>query len=171
MTEPKEDMLYEGVNVEFRFPEKQPTFGDLLSMIGESSPQFPRSGHADWGQLVGLGFEQADDYFALPGETDDYSIWLYPVVGNRVVEHHSGPFDGIRLQYCVLRNPADTAEQFRHAVTEFAEITMRPANYCGRDLGLPPVLTQLEKDIDAIVAHWRSENIEPGSDEALLVEF
>ena len=37
-------------------------------------------------------------------------------------------------------------------------------------LGIPADVTSLREDIEAIVHHWRSKEIEPGSSEALQVD-
>src|SRR5687768_1500602 len=104
-----EEMLYAGVSVDILFGTHRPTFGDLFLICGQDHPRFPPSGRFAFDQLADLQFEQVDDYFGVPSLTDDGDdvvVWLYPLVAGEVVDHHPGPFDGIRLDYNVLRNPS-----------------------------------------------------------------
>ncbi|MEM6957526.1 MAG: hypothetical protein AAF645_17670 [Myxococcota bacterium] len=171
MVEPDEHVLYEGIFVEFAFPELGPAIGDLLAMTGELPGRAPCTGRADWGQLVGLDFQQADDYFAIPSDTGDWAIWLYPVVEGNVVHHQTGPFDALQLHYNILRNKVAVADMFRHCIAEFSEILGRSATYLGVPLGTVPDFSSLNSDIDGVIAYWRGEGIEPGSNAALSVDY
>src|SRR5689334_20949555 len=68
--------------------------------------------------LADLQFEQVDDFFGIRSLNDegaDVPIWCYPLVEGEPVYHHPGPFDGVRLDYNILRNPARRAEHYLHA--------------------------------------------------------
>src|SRR6266404_2192821 len=118
-----EGLLYGGVSVDVLFADPRPSFGDLFLICGETHPRFPPTGEFGFERLADLQFEQVDDYFgirSLTDEGDDVPIWLYPVVDGEAVNHHPGPFDGVRLEFSVLRNPVHRAEHFLRCVREFA---------------------------------------------------
>ena len=120
-----EDMLYQGVSVDIAFGEPRPHFGDLFRICGGNHPRFPPTGQFGFERLTDLQFEQVDDYFgvrSVTGEGSDVPIWLYPLVGGQPVHHHRGPFDGVRLEYNILRNPVRRAEHFLRCVEEFAAL-------------------------------------------------
>ena len=80
------------------FTEQRPMFGDLFQIVRDVNPNFPPS-ETDFGfEKLGymLGVEQLDDYFAICVNGDPV-IWLYPLVKGHDVDHHPGPFDGIRI--------------------------------------------------------------------------
>lgn len=164
MTELNEDQLFEGVSTEIRFSEPGPTFGDLFRITGLTNPNFPPSERYDFGKHAGLGFDQIDDYFGVPSESDegdDVIVWLYPVVDGEPVHHHPGPFDAVRLAYNVVRNPAETADQFLRCVEALA------ADGAGTAAGLG----ELKAEIMAITDYWLSQRVAPGSDEALELDY
>src|SRR5215831_9988081 len=76
--------------------------------------------------------------------------------------HHPGPFDGVRLEYNVLRNPVRRADHFLRCVQEFAAIGA-VTEYRSVSLGSPPDMTPLQADIAAVVRHWAAEGIAVGS--------
>jgi hypothetical protein len=144
-------------------------------ICGEKHPKFPPSGSFAFNSLEDLQFEQADDFFgvrALYDEGDHVSIWLYPLIEGKPVHHHPGPFDEIRLDYNILRNPSHRAEHYLNCVQRFAAFGSS-VFYRNRkvDLGTPPNLWQLRADIDAVVQHWASRGITVGSDKALQIDF
>ena len=170
-----EGLLYEGVSVDIAFKEPRPCFGDLFLICGAVHPSFTPTGNFGFEQLAELQFDQVDDYFgvrALTDEGDDVAIWLFPLVGGASVEHHPGPFDGVRLEYNILRNPIRRAEHFLRSVEGFAILGYQ-VMYRSRHvlLGHPPDLTPLRADIDAVVRHWAEAGIEVGSSEALAVDY
>ena len=170
-----EDLLYQGVSVDIAFAIPRPEFGDLFRICGDSHPRFPPTGSFGFEGLVDLQFEQVDDYFgvrALSDEGDDVPIWLYPLVSGEPVDHYPGPFDGLRLDYCILRNPVRRAEHFLRCVQEFGAIGLETA-YRNRNtlLGSPPDLSQLRTDIEAVVRHWAAQGIAVGSDDSVAVDF
>jgi hypothetical protein len=170
-----EDVLYQGVSVDIAFVDPRPSFGDLFRVCGATHPRFPPTGDFGFERLADLQFEQVDDYFgvrSLTDEGDDVPVWLFPLVGGEVVDHHPGPFDGVRLSYNVLRNPEQRADHFLRCVQGFAAcgagVEYRTR---GVPLGSPPDLSPVRADIAVVVRHWAVEGIAVGSDDALAVDF
>jgi hypothetical protein len=175
MADLPEDVLYRGVSVDIAFGDPRPVFGDLFLICRDKHPKFPASGAFAFESLADLQFEQADDYFGVrfrSDEGDDVAIWLYPLVCGYPVYHHAGPFDGIRLHYNILRNPARRADHYVKCIQGFAAFGTSVL-YRSREveLGMPPNLTLLRADLDAVVRHWASEGIKVGSNEALEMDF
>jgi hypothetical protein len=169
------DMLHQGVSVDIAFAEPRPSFGDLFRICGDTHPHFPPTGEFGFERLADLQFEQVDDYFgvrSLTEEGTDVPVWLYPLVGGEPVYHHAGPFDGVRLEYNILRNPVRRVEHFLRCVREFAALGSG-VEYRNRGvtLGRPPNLTPLQADIEAVVRHWAKQGIPVGSSDALTVQF
>lgn len=169
-----EYLLYQGVSIDISFAASRPAFGDLFLICGDKHPKFPPSGKFAFDSLAELQFEQVDDYFgirSLNDEGDDVPIWLYPLIKGEPVFHHPGPFDGVRLAYNILRNPARHAEHYLNCVAEFAVFGVG-IRYRNRetDLGSPPNLSVVRADIDAVVRHWAAEGIEVGSSQALEMD-
>lgn len=77
--------------------EVKPSFGDLFLMCGYDHPRFARTGEFGFENIASLGIEQFDDYFAICKDGDPV-IWIYPLLNGQVMEHHPGPFDGIRVE-------------------------------------------------------------------------
>ncbi|CAL1516906.1 hypothetical protein [Chitinophaga sp. MM2321] len=156
--------------IDFRFVAKEkPRFGELFLITGEEHPKFPPRNKA-FEQLAPLGFEQLDDFFGILNgeeEGDDVLIWLFPMINGEEVFHNSGPFDSIRLSYSALRN---------------APVNISLLNDCFNTLkDMPDVevffeenriaaFDPVQKKADEIIAHWRANKIEPGSDQSLLIE-
>jgi hypothetical protein len=170
-----ENILYQGVSVEMAFGAPRPQFGDLFRICGGTHLRFPPTGEFGLERLADLQFEQVDDYFGVRSLTDegsDVAVWLFPLVAGEPVDHHPGPFDGVRLEYNILRNPIRRVDHFLQCVEEFAalaaEVVYRSR---GISLGRPPDLTPVRADIGAVVLHWASQGIVVGSDAALAIEF
>jgi len=170
-----ERLVFDGVTVDILFAEPLPTFGDLFLITGTTHPHFPPTGKWAFERFDDLQFQQVDDYFgvrSLTDEGDDVVIWLYPLVEGQPVHHHAGPFEGIRLDYCVLRNPIRHAEHFLRCVLEFGSIGARVEYQTrGLSLGPPQNLTPLTADIDDVVQLWAKRGIVVGSDKALDIDF
>jgi hypothetical protein len=175
-----EDLLdhlrYEGVSVDFIFRETKPGFGDLFLICGREHPHFPATSKLNFGALADLQFDQVDDYFGIPNRTDegtDVVLWLFPLVQGEVVHHHQGPFDGLRLSYSILRNPVRRIALFLDVVHRVASELGVDVIYHERemDLGLPPDIHVLDGDINEVIRSWRSEGIEPGSSQALELDY
>jgi hypothetical protein len=175
MADLPEEILYQAVSVDIGFGDPRPLFGDLILICGHKHPRFPPSGAYAFDSLADLQFEQIDDYFgvrSLNDEGDDVPILLYPLVDGETVYDHPGPFDGVRLDYNILRNPARRADHYLKCVQGFAALGTSVV-YRSRqlDLGKPPKVSQLRADIDAVVKHWATEGIEVGSDDALEIDY
>ncbi len=175
MADLPEDIVYQGVSVDISFGDSRPLFGDLFLICGDKHPKFPPSNALMFDSLADLQFEQADDYFgvrSLNDDGDDVPVWLYPLVDGEPVDHHPGPFDGVRIDYNILRNPARRADHFLKCVQGFAAfgvgVFYRSRNV---ELGKPPNLAQLRTDIDSVVRHWTSKGIVVGSSEALEIDW
>ena len=72
------------------------TFGDLFFLCGSEHPNFPPLEFGS-SELARRGVEQMHDYFAICRHGEPI-VWILPLVKGRVVEHHSGPFDGIQIE-------------------------------------------------------------------------
>src|SRR5260370_26031911 len=121
MADLPDDMLYQGVSIDIAFGPSRPVFGDLFLICGDIHPKFPPSGAFGFDSLADLQFEQVDDYFgvrSLNDEGDDVPIWLYPLADGEAVYHHPDPFDGVRLDYNILRNPVRRADHYLKCVTD-----------------------------------------------------
>lgn len=168
-------LLYDGASIDIEFGESKPTFGDLYLICGDRHPSFPPTGKFNFDSLSDLQFEQVDDYFGVRGlddEGDDVPIWLYPLLSGKPVHHHPGPFDGLRLNYNILRNPVRRADHYFNCVSEFATFGAGTVDRCrNRELGSPPDLSDVRADVDAAVRHWASQGIEVGAPEALEIDF
>lgn len=171
-----ESAILHGIRIRLSFTDEKPTFVDLFLIRGFPHPHFPPTGRFSFAALEHLGFDQVDDYFGIPAyeeDGDDVKVWLFPLIKGKSVYHHQGPFDGLELSYDALRNPPQNAELFLEVVSDFARHLPAQVHYSLRDLRLenPPDLTVVRNDIAHLVAYWREQNIEPGSNEALLVSF
>jgi len=176
MDELDDEAMHEGVAVDLIFRGDGPTFGDLVVMCGYENPSFPPSGRFDFAAFENLQFTQVDDYFgvqSLSDVGDDVAIWLYPLADGEVVHHHPGPFEGLRLTYCPLRNPPSRGEHFLTVVSRLASELPVDLFYQTRKLQLPvpDAVEQLRRDIAAIEAHWNQAGIPPGSSAALAIDF
>ena len=165
----------EGISVDVLFAAPGPTLGDLFLMCREPDPRFSPSGRFAFDSLGELRFEHVDDYFgvrAQDDEGDEIHVWLLPLVQGEPVDHHGGPFTGIRLEYNVLRNPLRRAQHFLKCVQAFAMFGTR-VHYRSRqvDLTMPTDLEQVRADIDDIALFWEDEGIEVGSDDALETDY
>ena len=175
MTEVPESALYEGVSVDVGFSAPGPTFGDLFLICGTGHPDFPPTNRYRFAELDQLQFGQVDDYFGVrtsSGEGDDVAVWLYPVIQGDPVDHDPGPFDAVRLEYCVLRNPVYRSDHYLNCVAAVSAMGVT-TRYRNRDvdLGAPADLTILRDDIRAIARHWMHQGVTVGSDAALLIDF
>jgi hypothetical protein len=172
MNDLPESALYEGVEVDLLFKDPLPGFGDLFLICGYENPNFPPSGNFNFHLLEYLQFSQVDDYFgvqSLSDEGDDVVVWLYPLVAGSVVDHHPGPFDGLRVAYNVLRNPLNRAERFIHVIEAFLEKLRVELRYRTREER--GGLSDIKRDIEAIAEYWQGQSISVGSDDALCVDY
>ena len=170
-----ENLLYEGVSIDIAFGQARPTFGDLYLICGEQHPRFPPGGAFQFESLAQLQFEQIDDYFgirALEDEGDDVPIWLYPLIKGNPVHHHPGPFEGLRLDYNILRNPIRRADHYLRCVEAFSSFGVQ-TTYRNRlaTLDTPSALSQVRADIAAVVQYWANRQIVVGTSRALRVDY
>ena len=156
--------------IDFRFGAKEkPRFGELFLITGEEHPKFPPRNKI-FAPMAPLGFEQLDDFFGILNseETgDDVLVWLFPMINGEEVFHNSGPFDAIRLSYSALRNaPANISllEDCYNIMKEIPEVEVAFEGSAITDFA------PIQKKAAEIVAYWRGNNVEPGSEQSLLVE-
>lgn len=158
------------VSIDIEFAKLRPYFGDLFRIGGGIHPNFPPTHEFGFEHLTHLQFDQVDDYFGVRATTDqgsDVPIWLYPLVDGEPVHHHPGPFDGLRLEYSILRNPAHRVEHFLRCAQELAAIGSW-VTYCGRRI---PDLSPVKADIAAAIKEWTAIGIVVGSNEAMDVDY
>ena len=175
MSQPPEHLLFEGVSVEVSFGEQRPTIWDLLALCGIDTSTSGEAVGSAFGNLLDLQFSQIDDFYGVRGLGplgDDVAVWLYPVIGDTVVHHQEGPFDALRLTYCVLRNPRARADHYLRCVASIGALGTG-ITYEGLDLPLEGLreTSRLRSDIDAVTDHWASEGISVGSNEAMQIDF
>ncbi|WP_212002710.1 hypothetical protein [Chitinophaga sp. HK235] len=156
--------------IDFRFKAKdKPRFGELFLITGEEHPKFPARSQT-FKDLAPLGFEQLDDFFGILNdeeEGDDVLIWLFPMLNGEEVFHNSGPFDAIRLSYSALRNAPSRISLLQAC---FDAIKALPEVEVMFEEGKINSFDAVQKRNDEIVAHWRANNVEPGSEQSLLIE-
>jgi len=165
MIEISEDESYEDVEIDFTFSESGPEFGDLFTVCGYVNPNFPPKGEFNFESLLPFKISQIDDYFGIPFETnegDEVVVWLYPRIDGEVVDRHPGPFSGLRLSYCTLRNPEERAKLFLELASAIEK------NY---SVTLSQSIESAERKIDAIVAYWSRKGIKVGSGESLEIDY
>jgi hypothetical protein len=170
-TQNLETLVFEGINIDFKFNSDKPTFGDLFLIVGYENPNFPPNSK-EFENLQNLGFDQVDDYFGIRNTSDigdDVKIWMFPIINGEEVYHNEGPFDAIRLNYVIVRNDKETEVLFEKA---FNSITT--------NLNVSPTVNgqpidnydNIKKIINEAIQYCRQElKVEPGSDEALQLEW
>ena len=165
MTDITENEYFVGIEVDFKFNGRGPSFGDLFTICGYENPNFPPPGEFPFNKLDDLLFSQIDDYFGvatLSDEGDDVAVWLFPVVDGDIVDHHPGPFDALRISYNVLRNPIHRSEHFYLVLERLTnELPVTPS----------VSLSNIKEKVSQINSYWLNEGITPGSEEALEVDF
>lgn len=156
--------------IDFRFAAKEkPRFGELFLITGEEHPKFPARNKA-FAQLAPLGFEQLDDFFGILNSEesgDDVLIWLFPMINGEEVFHNSGPFDAIRLSYSALRNAPATISLLQDCFHTLKALPDVEVEFEGAPIS---DFSPVQKKADEIVAHWRANHIEPGSEQSLLID-
>ena len=103
------NMLYEGVAVDVLFVKARPCFGDLFLICGEPHHAFAPTDAFGFECLAELRFSQLDDDSGVRSLAEGgtaVAVWLHPLVRGQPVHHYAGPYDGLRLSFNVLRNPA-----------------------------------------------------------------
>lgn len=148
------------------FTEKKPVFGDLLALTGMENSEFPLENN-NFLKLTDLGIEQADDYFSILND-DDNILWLIPLIKMTEVYHNPGPYDGLRFTYDILGNNKDNVEIYINCLERFIELFPVSIHYKGRK---QENLEKIKLDIKNTVEELLKNGIEPGSDEALGLEY
>ena len=155
--------------IDFRFAKEKPRFGELFLITGEEHPKFPPR-NKFFAQLAPLGFEQLDDFFGILNSEDtgdDVLVWLFPMLNGEEVFHNSGPFDAIRLSYSALRNAPVNISLLQDCFNTIKGMPDVEIAFDGNNISdFAPV----QKKADVIVAYWRDNDIEPGSEQSLLIE-
>ena len=165
MSQLSDSEIYEGIKVNLTFQGELPMFGDLFAISGSENPNFPSSRKFPFDKFEALQFSQVDDYFGIKtfsGEGDDVAVWLYPTIDNTVVDHNIGPFEGLRLSYCVLRNPIERADHFYFVITTLLS---------NLDVSSDLSLTAIKSKVSSIHDYWRKQGVELGSEQALQIEI
>lgn len=170
-TQDLKTLIFEGISIDFKFNSDKPTFGDLFLIVGYENPNFPPNSR-EFESLQNLGFDQVDDYFGILNTSDigdDVKIWMFPIINSEEVYHEEGPFDAIRLNYVIVRNDKETAVLFEKAF-----------NYITTNLNVMPTVNgqpidnydSIKKTINDAIQYCKQElKVEPGSDEALQLEW
>ena len=160
-----DEEIYEGITVDLEFEDNKPGFGDLFTICGYENPNFPPSGKFRFNECVELQFSQVDDYFGVRTRTeigDDIAVWLYPIIDGSPVDHHPGPFDALRIQYSVLKNPPGRAEHFYLVLKTLLDklpLTSKTS------------IDDIKKKVSAVTDYWSNQGIKPGSKQALAVDY
>ena len=162
---------FDGIDIDFKFTNKQPSFGELFLIVGYENPNFPPESR-EFENLNHLGFEQVDDYFGIKNQSEigsDIKLWLHPLVSGEEVHHHSGPFDALRLRYCVRENQPNTVVLFEQIYNEFnSKLEVNPT-YSNNII---PNFDQIKEDVNKTIEFCRNElKVEPGSSEALQLDW
>lgn len=156
--------------IDFKFKAKEkPRFGDLFLITGDEHPKFP-SKSKSFAQLAPLGFEQLDDFFGILNseETgDDVLIWLFPMLNGEEVFLGSGPFDAVRLSYSALRNSPVNISLLEECFLAFKNLPDTTVIFEDKPI---TDFAVVKAKVDEIIAHWRANGVEPGSDESLLID-
>jgi hypothetical protein len=130
--------------------EMRPTFGDVFLLTGDEHPQFTPSGACDLSALASIGFEQADDFFAIRLRGEEV-IWLKPI------EHHqTGTCQALRLELGSRSKAA--GERFVRAVTAFVEFFgggLQTVSAGGRP-GEPLTLELLQQQVTAATSRRKN---------------
>ena len=108
-------------SIDFLFDKVKPCFGGVFLLCGYEHPEFPPTGEYGFANLQDLGIEQVDDYFGICVKGDAV-IWVFPLIRDRIVEHHSGPFDGIRIEL----GSARAKSMWTNCVSRFADALTIP---------------------------------------------
>ncbi|RFS24837.1 hypothetical protein DVR12_06490 [Chitinophaga silvatica] len=156
--------------IDFKFRAKEkPKFGDLFLITGEEHPKFPPK-NKSFAQLAPLGFEQLDDFFGILNSEDtgdDVLIWLFPMLNGEEVFLNSGPFDAIRLSYSALRNAPATISLLEECFRAFKSLPDTTVVFEDQPI---TDFSPIQAKANEVVAHWRSNGVEPGSEQSMLIE-
>ncbi len=159
------------VIIDFTFNSRQPKFGDLFTIVGYENPNFPPSTDL-YSKLANLNFEQIDDFFGIQNEDDegdDVIVWLIPLKNGVEMYHDEGPFDSIRLTYNALTNKIDKIKHLKECFELITKVLDVKIYLNNQEINS---FDPIQKEIDKIINYFRdTENIEPGSDESMEIDF
>jgi len=166
-----EVLAHDGIRIDFEFNSDKPTFGDLFLIVGFENPNFPPNSR-EFEKLTVFEFEQVDDYFGIKNKTDigtDVKIWLFPIINGEEIYHHDGPFDAIRITYGVLRNDQKTAELYKKIFDSInSNLDVTPI-FEGKRIESFEKVNEIKTKT---IQYCKEElNVEPGSNEALLIDW
>lgn len=111
-------------SVDIHFAGTQPVFGDLLAMCGVASQRFPANPELHFDLLESLQLDQIDDYFGVRVlGMGAVVIWLFPIVGGEVADHHPGPFERLNVEYNHAEHTPERALHWATLVARLAATT------------------------------------------------
>lgn len=158
-----DDLDYlEGVSVDFLFEGVKPEINDLLALSGSSDTNRMIESRMGFDQFKEYKFCQIDDYWGIWSESrhgDEVMIWLFPLIDGEIMDHHSGPYDGLRMSFRVLGNPIERADEFIQVVEHFSRALPVKVQY----RMATQAIESLKGDIRAIAEYWKDQGIEVGS--------
>lgn len=166
-----EELAFEGINIDFKFKNDKPTFGDLFLICGYGNPNSPANSD-EFKELSEIGFTQIDDYFGVKNQTengDDVLVWLFPIINREVVHHNEGPFDAIRINYIVVRNEKKNTKLIEDIFKSFKD-NLNVEIYF-ENTQIDDFSTIRNKLIEVFEYCEKELNVEPGSDKALELEW
>ena len=158
------------VITDISFIKEKPVFGDLLAMAGIENSKFPVM-NENFFKLADLGIEQSDDFFAVMNEDeygDDNILWIIPLIKKTEVWHNPGPYDGLRFTYDILRNSEENIEIYLNCLNRFTGLFDVSVSYRGKK---QENLEKIKEDIESTVKELLENDIKPGSDEALEIDY
>lgn len=166
-----EELAFEGIDIYVDFKDKKPKFGDIFTIVGYEHIKF-KAEIEDFKLLSKFDFEQVDDFFGIPNDTeigDDVKIWLFPIINDEEVYHNPGPYEGIKLSYNVLRNPENVSLVLEQIFNTIQDFKLKMEFFCeGKKI---ESFDEVKPLIQKIKDYCENElNVELGSDEALELD-
>ncbi|MCR9246102.1 MAG: hypothetical protein NXI31_13805 [bacterium] len=170
-----ERVLHEGLEIDLRFRDRKPDFGDLFTICGFENENRPPKTRM-FANLGDLGFEQVDDYFAIRADSDVGDaelVWLFPLRDGVEDDHPIGPIGSIRLSFRVLWHPPNCVAKFIEVARTMVEHLPVDAWYRARDrvFDAESLADQLSTDAAIIQSYWDSRGVACGSKEALTISW
>ena len=149
------------------FIKEKPVFGDLLAMTGIEDSRFPIK-NENFLKLDSLGIEQADDFFAVPNENNDFGddviLWIIPLIKKTEVWHDPGPYDGLRFTYDILRNAEENVKVYLNCLETFIKLFSVSIYYRGQK---QENLEKIKYDIEDTIQELKKNGLKPGSGESM----
>jgi hypothetical protein len=93
---------------------------------------------------------------------------LFPIIDDEVVDHHPGPFSGVRLSYNVLRNSKRNIERFAACVDALLGKLPVVASFRGTEVDGSSLITNAAMEI---VKFWETQGVITGSASALEIDY